>query len=219
MKTILLSGYKRSGKDTAAAWLVKNEGYKQLSFASALKDEVAAQYLLDRDSLDNQDLKEKCIMFMPAVVTDDTSRLILTYFLKELVFRDGTKPVGGMVVGGRLEGLRSHTSQAMEQLYFSRRSIMIVHGALKRSINPNYWVDVVGRQLKQHDKVVISDWRFKNEMDCLSDWCDDILTVRINRGDSVSSDPSERDLDNCDFDVMIDNTGSLEQLYKQLRKL
>lgn len=217
---LLVSGFKGSGKDTVADWLVKHKGYKQLSFASALKDEVASSYGLPRENFYNQALKEVPFLALPALATDDTSRVITTHFLKELAFSDSSKPVGGFIIDNKIMGFKSIYSQSLELLYFTPRALLILHGALKRCVNPNHWVDVVMRQVKAGDKVVISDWRFKNELDAVNDWAEgQVTTVRINREASTSTDPTEIDLLGQEVDVTIDNTGSLEDLYKQLEDL
>ena len=46
-----------------------------------------------------------------------------------------------------------------------------------------------------------------------------LITVRVNRfTNTPSEDPSERDLDNYKFDVVIENTSSLEELLNKVEK-
>jgi hypothetical protein len=61
---------------------------------------------------------------------------------------------------------------------------------------------------------VISDARYKNEINSLKATGANVITLRINRFDtSPSNDPSERDLDNFEFDSVISNRGTLDDLY------
>ena len=54
MKIIAVSGFIGSGKDTVAEYLVDNKGFRRESFASALKDAVAAIFGWDRILLEGQ---------------------------------------------------------------------------------------------------------------------------------------------------------------------
>jgi hypothetical protein len=59
----LLKGYAGSGKDTAAAMLARLTAGKCSSFASAVKDEVAAMYEFQREVLDTQEGKQRRVHF------------------------------------------------------------------------------------------------------------------------------------------------------------
>jgi len=56
-KLIGLTGYKRSGKDTAADYLVKKHGYIRYAFGDPLKQACASIFSLSHDQVDG-DLKE-----------------------------------------------------------------------------------------------------------------------------------------------------------------
>ena len=62
---------------------------------------------------------------------------------------------------------------------------------------------------------VISDVRYKSEMKALKDkFGSNVTSVRVERFDSCdSTDPSERDLDDYEFDRVLSNRGSLIALY------
>ena len=47
-----ICGFKSSGKDTIADYLIQNYGFKRLSFASALKDIISIMFDWPRDKLE-----------------------------------------------------------------------------------------------------------------------------------------------------------------------
>jgi hypothetical protein len=86
-----ICGFQSSGKDTIANILVNNYGFKQLSFASMIKDIVAIMFSWSRDKLEGLtkedrewreqvDVNWSKIYNMPLL----TPRYILQYFATEL---------------------------------------------------------------------------------------------------------------------------------------
>jgi hypothetical protein len=57
-KIIVLAGYRGSGKDTVADYLVSAFGYKKYAFADALKDACAEEYRIPRWYFDHREIKE-----------------------------------------------------------------------------------------------------------------------------------------------------------------
>lgn len=192
MKVILLSGWKGSGKDTAADYLVANYGFKRISFAGALKDMVSEQYNVPRNYMDDRDLKEAPLPQYPVVSKDQFA-----------------SHVNGFMAG-------EHKSD-----FHTPRSLCILEGSVKRSVNPGYWIERAFKNVDPNGKYVISDCRFHNEISGVARASGQSpLTVRINRFDSTTSvDPSERDLDNYPFDVVVENKGTVEELQTTLAKI
>lgn len=62
---ILLSGWKRSGKTTAAEYLEDNHSMTHLSIAAPLKDMVAEKYDIPRSYMDDQNRKEVPLLKYP----------------------------------------------------------------------------------------------------------------------------------------------------------
>lgn len=173
MSVILLSGYKRSGKDTIAEYLTEKHGYTQFSLASPLKDMVRKKYGLLKIHVDHQAYKEK-----------------------ELDKYPGWTP----------------------------RDILILEGATARKVDPDFWSRQLVRSILEQDciRIVVSDVRFPDEIEYirhrLRGW--GIRDVRVIReADSPTTDPSERSLDDHQFDDYIRNTGTLEELYGKVDHL
>jgi hypothetical protein len=69
-------------------------------------------------------------------------------------------------------------------------------------------------------RVVISDWRYRNEYDVIKTFFDKVVRVRITRpGVFQSPEPSEHDLDGEPVDIEIQNGGSLSMLRSTLKDL
>lgn len=191
-RVIALSGWKGSGKDTVAQYLERTHGYKQLSFASKLKDMVAQLYGVERNWLDSQSHKEMPLIPYPVISTDLFTKEIHEMLSGEFRNVDGVP-------------------------HWTPRALCILEGSIKRAVYPNYWILSTVREILDNpgQLYVVSDMRYRSEMTALSTLVRDIQFWRIERyAGSPSTDPSERDLDNVTgFDRRISNIGSLETLY------
>ena len=94
---------------------------------------------------------------------------------------------------------------------------------------PTYWAEIIAKFISAHenywDFIIIPDWRFENEFETICQYNSDILTIRVNRFDknnNIYINPemtltqrmhiSECELDNFNFEWIIDNKGTLEDL-------
>lgn len=99
----------------------------------------------------------------------------------------------------------------------SVRRHLIDIGQDKRSHDPLYWVKPVCKQIQSSncDRVVITDWRLPNERDeiCRVFGIENVVTARIQRWSKPPLvDETEIALDNFNFDIIIDNTKTIEFL-------
>lgn len=193
-RVIALSGWKGSGKDTVADYLVNEYGYTKLSFAAKLKDSVAAQYVIERSDLDHPIRKEDRITKYPAHATDAFSAQIQEMLSSEL-----------------------------NKGYWTPRALCILEGSIKRAVDPNYWVRSIAEHilLNPHSLYVISDMRYQSEAEILNMLIPEIHMVRIERFSDVGTkDPSERDLDTYGaFGHTILNTSDVAYLYSQVDRI
>jgi len=199
---VALSGWKGSGKDTAASILVEKYGFRRIAFADVLKDMVADQYGIDRTSLDDPKRKESPLLNMPVLSTDKFSEMIHEFMIGELRDAEG-------------KGIKDYGFQ--QQLYWTPRALAILEGSTKRSANSQYWIKRALSQIKPEENIVLTDMRYQSEavqVHRFGEDCDHkILTVRIERFDSSPSvDPSERDLDSYSFDYTVPNKSTLKDL-------
>ena len=190
---ILLSGWKGSGKDTAADYLVRQHGFIKLAFAAALKDAVSETYGVPRHFFDDRTLKEKALLQFPVHIKDGFSEHVNVYMRGDFATKDRVT-------------------------YHTPRSLCILEGSVKRSVDPNYWVKRALRGINtERGNYVIADWRYRSEFEAVRDLGLNPLTVRIERFESTAStDPSERDLDRFIFHTVIENKGPIDALKKAL---
>lgn len=185
-----ISGWKSSGKDTTADFLVGEFGFTKLSFAAKLKDMVSEQYGIPRHCLDDQAQKEAPLTQYPVIPTDDFAITLQQRLDSEL--RSG---------------------------FWTPRALCILEGSAKRAVHSNYWVKRVAETVLGVPDLnfVISDMRYRSEADTLKLLIPDLKLVRLDRFDTIDTqDPSERDLDNYKFDYVLNNRKSVEELYNQI---
>jgi hypothetical protein len=164
-----LSGYARSGKDTAADRLVSNHGFSQYSFAAPMKE---AMYILN-----------------PIVGSDN----IGTFKYKNLVDTYGL-------------------DKAKESYPEIRRLLQVFGTEVGRSMfGENFWVDLALNRIKE-DNAVISDVRFKNEADAIKKSGGQVWRINRFGVGPVTDHSSEIDLDDYNFDHIIDNDYSVSDL-------
>ena len=218
MKIVAISGWKGSGKDSFASVLLTNFGFERIGFADPLKDNVADHFALSRQSLDNQAQKELPLLDMPVNPRDAYTRMVCEFLIKEFRFKDGRQPTGYEYADGQFYGSSGTRGPDRDKVYWTRRALCILEGSTKRAADPDYWVTraINTARFNEHGLVVISDLRYKNELSALKlalQPGDVLTTIRINRFDSSpSSDPSERDLDDAEFDMVVENRGPLADL-------
>jgi hypothetical protein len=105
------------------------------------------------------------------------------------------------------------------------RDLLIRHGQEKKVDDKQYWMKRMvasgnstesvnkgennkgeNNKGENESKIVISDWRFKEEYDLLEELGVKIITIRIERFDNIESECiSEHSLDDFDFDYIISN--------------
>ena len=198
-----ICGFAGAGKDTAADYLVNFCHYRRESFANTLKDAVSAVFGWDRTMLEGRtkearEWREQIDpwwaerLAMPTL----TPRWVLQYWGTEVC---------------------------------------------RRGFHDDIWIASLENKLRNsQDNVVISDCRFPNEISSirnaggkivwvkrgeLPDWYD--TAVEANRGNNIAINDlkmrkihaSETSWVGTEFDAEIDNNGSIEDLYQQVKLL
>lgn len=246
MKLIAISGWKKSGKDTAGELLINDYGFKRISFAGPLKDKVAQDFNMTRAEQDDQSLKEQPLMDYPVIPKDGFALNLVKFMYREFRDAKGRIPLdlhidaSGAVMGVMAYPNQINRGEELAQLYWTRRAMQILEGSGKRTVDSNYWVKQAIASIdnqtiihatadmkatmereKKVNNFVITDLRYKSEVEPLrAAFGKRLLTVRVNRFDSTeSTDPSERDLDNYPFDVVIENKGTLEEFLAKVKSI
>jgi len=202
-KIIAICGFIGSGKDTVADYLVNVHGFRRESFANSLKDAVAAVFGWDRTLLEGRtkqarEWREQVDPWwaerldMPEL----TPRWVLQYFGTEVV---------------------------------------------RRTFHDQMWVASLENRLRNStDDIVITDCRFVNEISIIKRLGGQV--VRVHRGaepewyevakyanqgldmfreklESYRIHASETAWVGSSFDAVLDNNGSMDELYAQVEQL
>jgi hypothetical protein len=217
---IALSGWKRSGKDASASILLER-GFERLAFADSLKDMVADQYKIPNAWMYEADKKEAPLLDMPVMPQDAFSTLVANYMVRE--FRTQSGEVKHFFDERTNRGTSAEGANP-EILYWTPRALCILEGSVKRSVNSSYWVQHALRKASGMGNIVLTDMRYRSEVEQIQSWSliNDVLftSIRINRfANCESVDPSERDLDDAQFDFIINNTGTLDDLANSIYRV
>ena len=197
-----ICGLIGSGKDTAADYLVNFHEFRRESFANSLKDAAAAVFGWNRDMLE-----------------------------------------------GRTKESREWREQRDEWwsnrlgMHITPRHVLQQWGTevIRGGFHDDMWIASLENKLRaSKDSIVITDCRFANEITGLKEQGAKIVWVQrgvtphwysiaeqANRGDIKAKEwlakegihASEYSWAGTQFDAVIDNNGSIEQLYNQLKNL
>lgn len=191
MTVLALSGWRGSGKDLAGQYLINQYNYVRMAFADVLKDTVSNQYSIPRVWCDDPTKKELPLVQYPINNSDNFVASIHKLLASEL-----------------------------KHGYWTPRALCILEGSVKRAVNANHWVNKVIDNIMNTTgtSFVITDLRYRSEIELLrKQFGKDLVTVRLNRFETINTeDPSERDLDKAEFDVVINNRNGKQELYNEL---
>lgn len=220
MKLLAISGWKQNGKDTLADYLIANYNATRVSFADPLKDMAAKEYGISRESLDLPSQKEQPILSMPVQPQDAFSKMLCEFMIKEFRSADGQQPRTSGYSGEEFLGF--FPNDKAETVYWTPRALAILKGSSNRAVRSDFWVSqAIDLAKSKGGLIVISDMRYKSEMAQMrAAFGSDMVTMRVQRYEtSPSTDPSERDLDDAEFDYRISNKGTKEEMFAQLNEI
>lgn len=201
MTTIIgVCGFIGSGKDTAADYLVNFHEFRRDSFAATLKDAVAAVFAWDRELLEGRTKEAR-------------------------EWREQVDP---------------WWSKKLDMPGLTPRWVLQYWGTevCRKGFHDDIWIASLEARLRNSkDNIVISDCRFPNEIKAIKEaggkviWVQrgelpswHIIAGKANNGDLVAAEKlkqlgihaSETAWVGTEFDAIIDNNGSIDDLYKQL---
>lgn len=231
-----ISGWKRSGKDTAADILVKDHNFMRVSFADPLKELVAKEYNIPLEHCYSDEHKEAPILSMPVTPKDSFTKTVSKLLVNEF------KDENGMTLKELEEEFPG--KNVAVPLYWTPRALCILKGSTNRAVDPNFWTNQAIKYIKGHansvEKIqerskrhqvdiqdinyVISDLRYVNEAEQMKEAFNNgpfkFTSIRVNRFDSVdTNDPSERNLDDYKFDVVIENKSTIEDFERKVQSV
>jgi hypothetical protein len=200
-----ICGFISSGKDTAANYLVGWHGFRRDSFAGALKDAVAHVFGWDRELLEGLTTEARA-------------------------WREQVDPWWAKRLG------MPHLTPRWVLQYWGTE-------VCRTGFHDDIWIAALENRLRQRTgHTVISDVRFPNEVAAIRnaggriawirrgadpEWCTTLIEMRQNSTLGICTDymrqfgvhASEWAWVGTRFDAVVDNNGSVEQLYEQLKNL
>lgn len=153
---------------------------------------------------------------------DTAADMILSYDYGYEIkrFSGKLKQVAELLTGIPAEAFNS---QEVKQRHLGEEWGMTVRELLQRlgtdavrdGLHTNAWVNALFADYEQGMNWIITDCRFPNEYEAVKKRGG--IVVRIERGERKQDvHPSESALDDADFDYVIDNNGTLEDLKKKV---
>jgi hypothetical protein len=88
--------------------------------------------------------------------------------------------------------------------------------AMRNGLHTNAWVNATFANFSYYSKWLITDVRFPNEAAAIIEKGG--ILVRLQRNSDTGDHPSETALDDYDFKIVIENTGSLSELIQKARE-
>lgn len=211
-KIIGISGFIGSGKDTVADYLVNYHGFRRESFANTLKDAVANIFGWDRIMLEGRTTVSRAWREQVDTwwaerlkIPHLTPRWVLQHWGTNLCRRNFHDDIWVASLENKL--LRSQDNIVISDVRFPNEvaAIRRAKGSLvciERGPKPE-WYECARLTVNQHK--------------------DNQLAPNINRQDMKSKfpdvHPSEWEWIGTDFDLIIDNNGTVDQLYSQIKNL
>jgi hypothetical protein len=198
-------GFIGSGKDTIADYLVGFHGFRRDSFAGTLKDAVAAVFGWDRELL------------------------------------EGRTPEARQW----REQVDSWWAERLNMPNLTPRWVLQYWGTevCRQGFHDDIWIAALQARLaKRNDHTVISDVRFPNEIGAIREqggkivwvqrgekpvWCDTLIKMRQDSTSDACADymkqfnvhASEWAWVGTNFDAVIDNNGTIDELYNNIKNL
>jgi uncharacterized radical SAM superfamily protein len=90
---------------------------------------------------------------------------------------------------------------------------------VRNNFNEDVWVNLLFRKAEKIDKLVVPDCRFFNELRAIKERNGLLIKIKCDRVQNSDTHASEQDLPDSDFDHIIQNNGSIEELYAQLEQI
>ena len=201
-----ICGWAGAGKDTAANYLVGWHGFRRDSFAGALKDAVAHVFGWDRELLEGLTTEARAWreqvdpwwaerLGMPHL----TPRWVLQYWGTEVCRQGFHDDIWIAALENRLRQRTGHT--VISDVRFPNEVAAIRNAGgrivwIKRGADPEWCSTLV--QMREHDIA---------------------LGIRTDYMKQFDVHASEWAWVGTRFDTVVDNNGSVEQLYEQLKNL
>lgn len=220
---IAVSGVKGSGKDSVSSmiqfclsvpkwmqtyWIYKNfrrlihKKYKRVAFADPLKGMLATLLNIPEEWFSNRSFKEFYVVNIPdlEISSDSINRLSDSKFNKLVKNLDPSLTESKLTI----RQLMQYFGTQVMQTYFGR----------------NVWINSTLKNAK--DNTIITDLRFKAEYEAVKNSNGIIIYVsrpNCEFGQHASEREMEELLNNNKYDYVIENDGSIQELFNKVKKI
>ena len=198
---ISLSGKKRVGKDVSANYLVSKFGLTKVAFADPVKKFASQALSIPIEYFYDDKLKDK-----PFQVSIQLYSSEIVDIIEDLARLEGKD----------LDSITWKEIPVVKNIPNPRTALQFIGTDLgRRFINDNIWIN----QLVLPENAIITDSRMTNEREFLKKNGAKTVLILRKTGESDNHE-SENELGNPeDYDYVITNNGTLEELYKQLDEI
>lgn len=202
-----LSGKKKSGKDTIANFLVKDQNFIKLSFATPLKELISKVFRLDTNLLHDDVLKD----------TELGEKIIIDYYhvdkIRQIVSEEWGFPID-YSTREKLERFHGHEIN-------TPRKLMQVIGTdmLREGVRDDIFIVLMASKLKEVTRpTVVADSRLENEREFLKKIGAVMALVKRHQPEDKFDDHiSENDFGKEDeYDIIVENNIGLNQLRSEM---
>lgn len=196
-----ISGKIGSGKDTVAQMIqdLERGKWEVKKFAGRLKQIVHLLTGIPVEDLEKQEVKDSYL----GPEWNYWQNTLTSEFLPNKVY----------------SGSRPDTFYERKQMSVRELLQKLGTNAMRDVIHQNIHVNALFSDYYRSSNWIISDMRFENELEAVR--AKGGATIRVVRPDKVSMDqhPSETALDNAEFDYVIINDGTLEELLEKVKNI
>lgn len=206
MKIIGIAAKKRSGKDTIAEYLIDKHGFERYSFADPLKKGAQEMFGFTDDQMWGE---SKEVVDERWGITPRKMLQILGTELLQLDIHNHTEE--GEFPIGRLVWVHKFKLWVEEQKQKEKEMIQEALQAKAAGLLPE---DEPIPELK----VVIPDVRFPHEANPIRELGGEIWKVDRPSLSFKDEHASETEIDNIDYDLLVVNDGTIEELFKKVEE-
>lgn len=205
-----IAGKKQVGKDTCFSFLNENGKFENIKFADTLKDILCMLTGCSREDLESDEFKSKklpkCWDCWRVSEYSEHDSLVNLFSSHEEAMKHMEDVYNPCTVG-----LVSYTYREALQ--------HIGTNLLRVQFNPDVWINSTLAKIKKAEDCIITDVRFPNEVNAIRKLGGKVILVKRDTGLN-DVHVSENALDGIiDFDYIIENNGSLEELKLKLDKI
>ncbi len=171
-----LAGWAKSGKDTIADYLVREHGYRRVSFADPMRE---------------------ALLRLDPLIPMMTGHMRLSSAVRLMGWED----------------LKRESPEVRELLQRFGTEVG------RQMFDQDFWVKLALSSILPGEKIVFSDVRYKNEAESIRKLGGVIFKVVRDGVAPANNHSSEHDLADYEFDAVVHNNGTIEDLWGAFRSL